>query len=185
MTGYCFLQNMWFSFWFHHPGDNDDASYSLVHQTVMAVDERCERSVNVSCSSSRPRGTVLCVLTRKPAIKIFQEVGCLERNINLIVWMCFICVANVLHFTAKPRCPLWFMRHWSLWQRRWEKWEEAEEKPRLYFFFSVIYENMCSEKGSHECDLMKSRLQYGSSGHRGKLVIVSQESRFINPETSS
>lgn len=57
--------------------------------------------------------------------------------------------------------------------------------PVSYFFFSVIYENMCSEKRSHECHLMKSRLHCGGGGCRGKLVTVSQESRFINPRISS
>ena len=57
--------------------------------------------------------------------------------------------------------------------------------PVSYFFFSVIYENMCSEKRSHECHLMKSRLHCGGGDCRGKLVTVSQESRFINPRISS
>lgn len=73
----------------------------------------------------------------------------------------------------------------GLWQQRWEKWEEAKENPLSYFFFSVIYENVCSEKASHECELMKSRLRYGGGSHQSKLGAVSQESGFINPETSS
>lgn len=88
-------------------------------------------------------------------------------------------------FLAKPRPSLMIHEKLKFVTAEMRKSErKLRWNPVSYFFFSVIYENVCSEKRSHESHLMKSRLHCGGGGGggcRGKRVTVSQEFRFINP----